>query len=701
MLLALAEVTLQKMGSCLLDEGLAAAAKGAALFGDLGDKRLSAACHLAAANARIKRASKAMDRRQESQLVLDASKDALQLFQEVKDLRGEAKSLHAAAVAYIDLQEFRQAIQLTKKAVRIFQELGDRKNEAFELRALARWHLRKEEPDQALVAAQMALEIFRELPVGCGGGGWWEALALGTVVQAHLACRDPDHATRAAKEGLARFQEAGNREAQLAALDMLRGAQLLKGNIEAARTAAEDALAIARDLQDGRCEAQLLLSLSQILRKSKEESSKAVEIAKEAQEILRDLELDQERASALQELSDLHLTRGEFREALRAAEEAKTLHESLGEKRGVATSYLAAGAVHHAGGRFPEAILAFEEALAIWRIGGDRHGEAQALDCLARALADAQDVRKALQVAAKCRSLLVELGDKSALLDLMLLIANLEAEAAREARLLDVRKPSAKATQELCLEAAKALQAAREAVALARRTGDAKTLVISQHTEIEVLIGSGLPEDAMRVINDALAVCRERRFEKEEGRLLADVAQVHLCRENVAKSTEAAEKALAMARKVQDAEGEEFALDILDHIESLQAAPRSGSSPAASPSQTVVVQAVAGKAPAQEQAAAANAPREYLGPSKGSLTQRIQGLMKNMFDAEDLENDTMLMDIGIDSLSMLDFHSRMGQEFPGVAWSTTMLFDFPTVGELTEMMDDTLRSAFENGAAIR
>ena len=61
---------------------------------------------------------------------------------------------------------------------------------------------------------------------------------------------------------------------------------------------------------------------------------------------------------------------------------------------------------------------------------------------------------------------------------------------------------------------------------------------------------------------------------------------------------------------------------------------------------------------------------------------------------DDIENDTMLMDVGIDSLSMLDFHAKVARDFPGVAWSPTMLFDYPTLKELCEFMDEAMREAF-------
>merc|ERR1719221_297720 len=89
------------------------------------------------------------------------------------------------------------------------------------------------------------------------------------------------------------------------------------------------------------------------------------------------------------------------------------------------------------------------------------------------------------------------------------------------------------------------------------------------------------------------------------------------------------------------------------------------------------------------------ADTEYHGPSPEMLAHSLHTMVKDMFDVDALENDTMLMDIGIDSLSMLDFHSRIAREIPGVTWSPTMLFDYPTLNELADMMEETLRMAFE------
>eukprot|EP00930_Biecheleria_cincta_P058388 TRINITY_DN44226_c0_g1_i1.p1 TRINITY_DN44226_c0_g1~~TRINITY_DN44226_c0_g1_i1.p1 ORF type:complete len:803 (-),score=222.84 TRINITY_DN44226_c0_g1_i1:107-2515(-) len=689
MRLCIAEIVLEKMGSKHRNEAIPNATKAAAIFRDLEELKLEATALLVLANTHIKRSAPAMDSSKGSQLAIDSAKDALQLFREIKDRRGEGLAMHAISVGYINLREYRQAIQMARQAVKIYKELGATRLEAFEHRVLARWHLRKDEPDQALAAAEQSYELFKQLE-DIGKVQGWEIAALGTVVQTYLAAKDVDAAINAAKEGMKRVEARGDKAGQAAILDMLRQGYFEKSMHEDAMDCANKALALVREVEDRRFEAELLLQQAPLLGATCE-ADRATDNIQEAIGIFRELGLAKDEANALQFLSDAHLAKREERDALKAAEQTKNLQEKLDNLRGVAAAYISAGRVHHEYCRFREAQAAYQEALAIFREGNDRRGEAEALSYITRLHADNKDADKALETGNICRDIYLELGMRRCLLDITLLLSKLEMLVARD---LSVTNADAAA---IGREVTKALEFAREAVEMAWRMDDPKAVVLAQHAEIEVLVAAGESEAAMRIIKDGLAMCKERRMEMEEGRLLSDMAQVHIGAKDWPKADECAKKAVDIAQKVGDAEGEKFCFELLEHIEEQTMGPRRALAPGEAVQMAVpegdAVPAAA--APEAASSQASKAPAVYQGPPREALSKRLQELVMDMFDAEDLENDTLLMDIGIDSLSMLDFHSRIQKEFSSVSWSTTMLFDYPTIGELSSMMDEELRSAFK------
>lgn len=689
MRLCISEIVLEKMGSKHRNEAIPNATKAVAIFRDLEDPILEATALLVLANTHIKRAAPALDSSKGSQLAVDCAKDALQLFREAKDRRGEGLAMHAVSVGYIHLREYRQAIVMARQAVKIYKELGATRLEAFEHRVIARWHLRKEEPDQALTAAEQSYELFKQLE-DIGKVQGWEIAALGTVVQAYLAGKDFDAAINAAKEGGKRVEARGDKAGQAAIFDMLRQAYFEKGMREDARDCAEKALSLVREVDDKRFEAELLLQQAPLLGATCE-ADKATDNIQEAIGIFRELGLAKDEANALQFLSDAHLAKKEERDALKAAEQTKNLQEKLDNLRGVAIAYISAGRVHHEFGRFQESQAAYQEALAIFREGNDRRGEAEALCYITRLHADNKDADKALETGKLSRDLYLDLGMKRCLLDITLLLAKLEILVARDLSVMNADSAA------IGREVTKALEFAREGVDMAWRMDDPKAVILAQHSEIEVCVAAGESEAAMRIIKDALAMCKERRLEMEEGRLMSDMAQVHISNKDWPKANECAKKALDIAQKVEDADGEKFAFELLEHIEEQTMGPRRALAPGESMQMAMPEGDAAAPAAAPEAASsqASKAPAVYAGPPREALSKRLQELVMDMFDAEDLENDTLLMDIGIDSLSMLDFHSRIQKEFSSVSWSTTMLFDYPTIGELSSMMDDELRTAFK------
>jgi len=542
MRLAISEIVLEKMGSKHRNEAIPNATKAASIFGDVDDVRLEATALLVIATAYIKRSAPAMDVNKESQLALDHAKDALALFRETKDRKGEASALHTISVGYIHLREYRQAIQMSRQAVKIYKEMGARKLEAFELRILARWHLRKDEPDQAWQAAQESYELFRQLADEGQDASGWEVAALAAVVQAFMAGDDIDSAMNAANSGLHRAEERGEKSSQAAVHDLLRELYHQKGDFEAAGRCAETALRLVKEAGDTAFEAELLLQQAPTMEAARSEL-KASDSVKRAIDIFKDLRREKDRADAFQYLSDIHLAKKEEHDALKAAEEAKALHETLDNAKGVAIAYLSAGQVHHSSLRLAEALKAYNEALAIFREGNDRRGEAEVLSHLARLHADDKDVKQALKVAIQSRSLYLELGWKKQLLEGTIHVAQLQVMSAREMAVLgaDSTAPGR--------EVSNALATAREAVAMARRRRDARAIVFAQHTEVEVLITCGEYEEAMRILNDALALCLERGFDAEHGRIISDVAQVHISKKDWGMASEAANKALSIAQK--------------------------------------------------------------------------------------------------------------------------------------------------------
>jgi len=527
---------------------------------------------------------------------------------------------------------------------------------------------------EALPEAKQALEIFQ----GLGGKTAWEMSALEVLFQAHVMDNDMDQALLVAEEGLERFQEAGDRQTEVAAWFMIYRAHLMNDHLLQARNAATNAEAILMELGDKLSQANLYLAAIELYFR-RQQPDKLLQAALWAVRLFEQLEgAGHEQANAQLILMDVHLARGEVQEALLAATRAKELAVKDGDRKVEALALLTSSNIHSIAEQHPEALEVAEEARAIFRENGSVKGEAKALHLMAKIQVDSKNLQAAIDAARQARVLAQDLGDRASVVQLLILTADAE---------LVLRHEDPAAAKRSAKDKDKALEAAKEAVALAKKVADDLLVVDALYMLAQTHLVSMKLDEGMKVVKEGVALCQESELEGQEGRMMVLAAWAHFLGNNLDAGQEAAGQALELIQRAGgDPNGEALAHEILGYISEKKAGPKQafiapedfvggGEEEGAAESQVAEVQ-------------------EYQGPTVEVLARKLHVMVKDMFDVDELENDTMLMDIGIDSLSMLDFQARIAREFPGVTWSPTMLFDYPTLQELGEFMHEALENAF-------
>jgi tetratricopeptide (TPR) repeat protein/aryl carrier-like protein len=411
-------------------------------------------------------------------------------------------------------------------------------------------------------------------------------------------------------------------------------------------------------------------------------AGKALQATQMASKIYQRIGSPEEQARCQQRLAEVHLERGEFGEAMLAAESARELCESCGDRRFEAVVHMTMSGINYNAEQdnFEAALEPAEKAQSIARELEDTRAEATTLQAIARMQVEQQDYKAALDNARKARVCFQDLGDKRAVCEILITIAQTELIS----ELNEAKENDNKFKGE---PGEKGLKLAKEALELSRRLRDGLLTVSALHAVAEVHIAVGKLDEAAKVIDEAMALCQESEYQMEEGRVCNLAAYMHLYAQRKDESTEMANKSLAISTNLEDAEGQAAAQEVLAKI---QAAFRKAEV-------VMMPQEAEGggdAAPAAADSLAVAEVMEYNGPSLDVLSHKLQSMVRDMFDVEDIENDTMLMDVGIDSLSMLDFHAKVARDFPGVAWSPTMLFDYPTLKELCEFMDEAMQEAF-------
>ncbi|MEO0407620.1 MAG: tetratricopeptide repeat protein [Cyanobacteria bacterium P01_A01_bin.135] len=183
------------------------------------------------------------------QAALEHFLPALEIYQEVGDLRSQGITLGDLGLVYHNLGQHQQAIQLYALAIAIAREIGNQRNEGAVLGNLGHAYEALGQHQQAIALYEQQLAIVRE--VGHRRG---ESYALGNLGIAYGNLGENQQAIDAYRQALAIAQEIGDRPGEGALLSNI-GALLAEENqpeqaIAALQQSVAVREAIRRDLRD-------------------------------------------------------------------------------------------------------------------------------------------------------------------------------------------------------------------------------------------------------------------------------------------------------------------------------------------------------------------------------------------------------------------------------------------------------------------
>jgi DNA-binding SARP family transcriptional activator len=194
---------------------------------------------------------------------LTCFEQALALYRELGDARGESRAATNVATAYFDLQSFDQALAMAEKALAAQRRAGKRNGEGIALgivggacRELGRF-------DEAIESLQQALAIFREV-----GNQSSEATSLCDLGDAYLGLDRVRDAAGCYQESLAIRRGLANRHGQAASLRRLAGASQRTGDSRRAMELLTEALRLCEELGDHAQASEVRTSLAESRREA-------------------------------------------------------------------------------------------------------------------------------------------------------------------------------------------------------------------------------------------------------------------------------------------------------------------------------------------------------------------------------------------------------------------------------------------------
>jgi len=298
----------------------------------------------------------------------------------------------------------------------------------------------------------------------------------------------------------------------------------------------------------------------------------------------------------------------------------------------------------------------------------DKAWEAKALHEVAETHAFNDNFQSALRAGKKALALVQDLEDKRncAVVLSTLGIIKLSAFVAQAVDNSINKEKQPWAPPDVGADAMKSIDQAK---ALSDKVKDMKLIVSNLFAAAQVHIVMKRPDDAMTPITEAAEMCtkgaaKDKDLFFQEGQVIALVltAYCDLLEGNDKKAAETADKALGIAKQIQDARGEWLANNVLEIVE-------------------------------KKGAGDGEEAEDALAVDPEMLKMKINDVANSLMGIESLAGDTPLMDAGLDSLSMVEFRNELVKEFPGVDLPGALLFDYPTVNSLTEFIQEGLTRA--------
>jgi len=367
---------------------------------------------------------------------LRAGNDALALFRQAGDTKGEADTVRLIVHAYRTKSEvlrcdtqssdtsestsvLREAESMARDSLKTFRESGDKRGEACMLLSIAEVNYDKKddgERDLALQSAMDARRLAEELEDVV-----LEANALLALsnVYCMMAGKSDDsrydfkQALHFANEALTRFRANANKSGEAKALHALSSAQLNSKYIEAAVESAKAAAEVWSELGCQRMRAFELVGVAEChLQEGK--PKKALKAVSEASEIFSKIGSNKcGDIRALDVLVNAHIKNGNADEALLVAEESQNQFNKIGNDRGVAAAACNVMRVHFANNAKPEALAAADVALEGYRKLGDKTAVASLLQSLSMVHVADDDFIKGAEYSQEALSLYRETGEKT------------------------------------------------------------------------------------------------------------------------------------------------------------------------------------------------------------------------------------------------------------------------------------------------
>jgi tetratricopeptide (TPR) repeat protein len=284
---------------------------------------------------------------------------ALQLYRELQDRRGEVNCLGKLGNVYQSLGQYQQALTCHQQALTIARKIKYRQAEANSLSSLGNVCYSIGQYDQAIEGYKQALSISKTIEYRVG-----EANTLGNLGNVYYVLGKLEEAIKNYQQALTIAQELNYRFGAVNFLNNLGNVYASLEQYEQAIAYVDQALTLARTLNYRFGEAYFLSNIGKIYQ-AKAEPEQAKVYFEQYLELVRSIQSPQMEANALQHLANTYKIMGEPESAITHYQQSLEVHRQTQNPQGEAITLSILGQIYQQLRQTDTAIQALQDCLKI------------------------------------------------------------------------------------------------------------------------------------------------------------------------------------------------------------------------------------------------------------------------------------------------------------------------------------------------
>jgi len=462
----------------------------------------------------------------------------------------------------------------------------------------------------------------------------------------------------------------------------------------------EEALEIFKELGDKKNEARAFSAIAHA-RVFGDLAEDWLDPAKACIEIHKDMGDERGEAYYLYMMAYWYHMKSDWQEVMSYAKQSMAMFKDQKHKRGFIAACLQwVYRAHMEMKEQEEAMQVLKENLAWFSDNEDTQGQAACHDLLVDLYLKDEDPEQALAAAEKALELVRVLGDKRWESNILHEMANAHMSKDNgegKEKAINAMQQSLKVFQKckdmkgegqlyhslahlfMAKEKYKeALQAAQKERTCFKRGKQPEMEGVALMTIYQVHVCRRKPGQAIKAANEAIKIFQKIEDKRREASALVMSASAYCMEGKSSQAIEVCKQALKVSREIGDREGEDYALSMIQQIEKPQ--------PGAAGDQQFAAAGDAGTTDIVSASSAFGGPAAIAIPSLDPqmVMDKVTDVAKMATAGDDMDLDSPLMDLGMDSLSSVAFRNSLMAEFQGLSLPASLMFDYPNIRLISE-----------------